>query len=143
MVTNIVKKSDLTSPVIIHNRTVARAEAFASTLPSEKVTIAKTLEEGVAKSDVIFSCVGDDAAVREIYAQFVANDVKGKLFVDCSTIHPDTTEELETMIEKKGGMFVAMPVFGAPAMADGGQLICVLAGKKDAVDKVKPYTKGV
>lgn len=28
-------------------------------------------------------------------------------------------------------------------MADSGQLVCVLAGPADAVDKVKPYTKGV
>ena len=34
-------------------------------------------------------------------------------------------------------------VFGAPAMAESGQLICVLAGPSAAVDQVKPYTKGV
>lgn len=28
-------------------------------------------------------------------------------------------------------------------MADNGQLICVLAGPEAAVEKVKPYTKGV
>lgn len=35
------------------------------------------------------------------------------------------------------------PVFGAPAMADSGNLICVLAGAGASVAKVKPYTKGV
>jgi len=34
-------------------------------------------------------------------------------------------------------------VFGAPAMAESGQLVCVLAGPASAVEKVKPYTKGV
>jgi 3-hydroxyisobutyrate dehydrogenase-like beta-hydroxyacid dehydrogenase len=38
---------------------------------------------------------------------------------------------------------VACPVFGAPAMADNGQLVCVLAGPRAAVDRIKPYTKGV
>jgi len=28
-------------------------------------------------------------------------------------------------------------------MADSGQLVCVLSGPKEAVDKVKPYTTGV
>jgi len=28
-------------------------------------------------------------------------------------------------------------------MADNGQLVCVLAGPKESVEKVKPYTKGV
>ena len=34
-------------------------------------------------------------------------------------------------------------VFGAPAMAEGGQLVCVYAGKASAVQKVLPYGKGV
>lgn len=34
-------------------------------------------------------------------------------------------------------------VFGAPAMADSGQLICVLAGASEVIEKVKPYTTGV
>jgi 3-hydroxyisobutyrate dehydrogenase-like beta-hydroxyacid dehydrogenase len=34
-------------------------------------------------------------------------------------------------------------VFGAPAMADSGQLLCVLAGPAAVVEKVKPYTAGV
>ena len=34
-------------------------------------------------------------------------------------------------------------VFGAPAMADSGQLVCVLAGPAAKVDQVKPYTTGV
>ena len=36
-----------------------------------------------------------------------------------------------------------LAVFGGPAMADNGQLVCVLAGPASAVEKVKPYCKGV
>ena len=63
--------------------------------------------------------------------------------MDCSTVHPNTTEGLAKKITAAGAEFVACPVFGAPAMADSGNLVCVLAGPKAAVDKVKPYTKGV
>jgi len=38
---------------------------------------------------------------------------------------------------------VACPVFGAPPMAESGQLVCVPAGPKEEVDKVIPYCKGV
>lgn len=34
-------------------------------------------------------------------------------------------------------------VFGAPAMAENGQLVCVLAGPANAVKDVIPYCKGV
>jgi 3-hydroxyisobutyrate dehydrogenase-like beta-hydroxyacid dehydrogenase len=40
-------------------------------------------------------------------------------------------------------MLTEASVFGAPAMADSGQLLCVLAGAASAVEKVKPYTTGV
>ena len=63
--------------------------------------------------------------------------------MDCSTVHPDTTNTLARSMESNGASFVACPVFGAPAMADAGQLICVLAGAPSAVEKVRPYCKGV
>lgn len=71
------------------------------------------------------------------------SDVTGKLICDCSTVHPDTSNALEKQITAQGGEFVAMPVFGAPAMADSGKLVCVLAGKGTSVKKLLPYTKGV
>lgn len=50
---------------------------------------------------------------------------------------------LSKAVEAQGASFVACPVFGAPAMADAGQLICVLAGPASEVEKVKPYCTGV
>jgi 3-hydroxyisobutyrate dehydrogenase-like beta-hydroxyacid dehydrogenase len=38
---------------------------------------------------------------------------------------------------------VACPVFGTPAMAEGGQLVCMLARPKEDVEEVVPYCKGV
>ena len=40
-------------------------------------------------------------------------------------------------------VFNARSVFGAPAMAEAGQLVCVLAGPASSVAKVKPYCEGV
>jgi 3-hydroxyisobutyrate dehydrogenase-like beta-hydroxyacid dehydrogenase len=46
-------------------------------------------------------------------------------------------------IEAYCGKFVACLVFGAPPMAEDGQLICVPAGPKEQVEIVIPYCKGV
>lgn len=143
MCKNLVEKGDLDKPLVIFNRTEKRSADLSSKLPSGKSTVASTIEQAVSKSDIIFICVGDDAAIHETIDTALKNDVKGKTFVDCSTVHPDTTTALEKRITEKGGEFVACPVFGAPAMADNGQLVCVLAGPTAATEKVKPYTKGV
>lgn len=147
MVKNLVEKGSYASPVLIYNRTTARAEKLASTLPSGKTKVVSSIGDAVKEADIIFTCVGDDAAIEETIDSALkstdGSSVKGKLFVDCSTVHPDTTNKLAKTINDAGAEFVACPVFGAPAMADNGQLVCVLAGPKAQVEKVKPYCKGV
>lgn len=120
-----------------------RAEDFAAARPDGKVKVVKSMDEAVKASDIIFLCLGDDKSVEDAVAQFVTNDVSGKLFVDCSTIHPNTTNGIAKTLTSHRAEFVASPVFGAPAMAENGQVITVLAGPKASVDKVKPYTTGV
>jgi 3-hydroxyisobutyrate dehydrogenase-like beta-hydroxyacid dehydrogenase len=143
MCKNLVEKGSLDKPLIIFNRTQKRATDLSKALPSGKSTVAFSIDEVVSKADIIFTCVGDDAAINDTIDAALKGSMKGKLFVDCSTVHPDTTEGLAKKITVAGAEFVACPVFGAPAMADSGQLVCVLAGPKESVEKVKPFTKGV
>lgn len=143
MCKNLVEKGQLDKPLIIFNRTQKRADDLSKSLRSGKSTVASTIDEAVSKADIIFTCVGDDSAINDTIGTALKGNSKGKLFVDCSTVHPDTTEGLAKKITAAGAEFVACPVFGAPAMADAGQLVCVLAGPKESVEKVKPYTKGV
>ncbi|KAI9710329.1 MAG: hypothetical protein M1820_002824 [Bogoriella megaspora] len=143
MCKNLVEKGKLDKPLIIFNRTQQRANDLSEKLPSGKSQVAATIEEAVLSSDIIFTCVGDDKAIIDTIETCLKGGVEGKLFVDCSTVHPDTTEALAKTILGKGAHFVACPVFGAPAMADSGQLVCVLAGPAANVEKVKPYTTGV
>ena len=144
MVKNIVEKGTYSPPLLIYNRTHARAQKLASSLPEGKVRAAGSIEECVKEADIIFTCVGDDAAITSTIETAVAvPEAKGKLFVDCSTVHPDTTNKLAATINDAGAGFVACPVFGAPAMADNGQLVCVLAGPSASIAKVRPFCKGV
>ncbi|KAL4738900.1 6-phosphogluconate dehydrogenase-like protein NAD-binding protein [Aspergillus similis] len=142
MAKNLAAKATLSAPVLIYNRTTSRAETFASQNPN--TTVASSIQEAVINSDIIFTCVGDDAAIIQTIDTAVSTGgLKNKVFVDLSTVHPDTTTSISDKIQKHGGRFVASPVFGAPAMAEVGQVICVLAGPKEAVEEVKPYTTGV
>lgn len=143
MCKNLVQKGQLDKPLIIFNRTTKRAEDLSNSFPSNKSKVSTSIEDAVSQSNIIFTCVGDDAAINETIDAALRGDMKGKLFVDCSTVHPDTTEELAKKITAAGAEFVACPVFGAPAMAESGQLVCVLAGPKESVERVKPYTNGV
>lgn len=143
MVKNLAEKGSYTAPLVLYNRTTARAEKLSSSLPSGKTSVAQSIEEAVKEADIIFTCVGDDKAIEDTIDAALKGPAQGKLFVDCSTVHPDTTNKLAKTVNGAGAEFVACPVFGAPMMADNGQLVCVLAGPKAQVEKVKPFCKGV
>ena len=91
----------------MYNRTISKAQSL------NLGTVASSISDAVSKSDIIFTCVGDDKAMLETITEALKSDVKGKLFVDCSTIHPDTTDKLDKMIQEAGADLIAMPVFGA------------------------------
>ena len=141
MCKNLVEKGALEKPLILYNRTIQRAEDLSHKIG--RSTVARSIEDAVTKSDIIFICLGDDGAIKHTTDAILTNDVKGKLFVDCSTVHPETTVAEAKAYKEVGAHFVACPVLGAPAMAEAGQLVCVLAGPTEDVEKVKPFCKGV
>ena len=106
---NLVEKGNLDKPLILFNRTKSRSEDLASKLGSSKTKVADTINDAVKPSDIVFMCLGDDAAVNAAVDKMLEEDVKGKLIVDCSTVHPETTNALEKKITEKGGEFVGMP----------------------------------
>lgn len=143
MCKNIVEKANLDQPLLLYNRSTQRSVELSQKLPTGKSEVVEAVEDGVPKSDIIFICLANDHAVESVLDQILKTSVAGKLIIDCSTIHPDTTTKISKAIVGAGAEFVAAPVFGAAAMAESGQLIGVLAGPKSSVDKARPYFKGV
>lgn len=145
MCRNIALKGPQTHPVILYNRTAAKATAFAESLGQNKATVAGSLADAVQPASLIFICVGDDHALDHIISAILASsaDLTSKIIVDCSTVHPDTSRRIAKSISERGGSFIACPVFGAPAFADAGQLVVVPAGPTDAIAKIKPFLDGV
>lgn len=144
MSANIAHKGPQSS-LILYNRTTARATAHVEKLAG-KVSVASSLPAAVDAADLIFICVGDDPAIDSIVAAILADtqaDLSSKIFIDCSTVHPDTSRRTETAFASRGAGFVSCPVFGAASIAEAGQLIVVPAGKQASIAKVKPFLEGV
>lgn len=141
MCKNIVEKAALTQPIMIYDISEKRVDQVHAEIPS--AVKATSISEAARPAQVIFYSVPDDRASFAVLKEVLSTGVEGKLIVDCSTVHPDTTNEEARMVEAQGGSFVACPVFGAAAMADSGDLICVIAGPAKAVDQVRPFCAGV
>ncbi|KAJ5319938.1 hypothetical protein PENANT_c040G04620 [Penicillium antarcticum] len=143
---NIAQKGPQNGPLILFNRTTSRATTHATKLGADKATVASTLPEAISTADLIFTCVGDDKALDSIVTAILSDktlNLSNKTFIDCSTVHPDTSRATETALLARGAGFVACPVFGAPNMADVGGLIVVPAGKQSSIAKVRPFLDGV
>lgn len=144
MCKNLAEKGNLGQPLLLYNRTRQRAVELSEQLPAGKTEVVSSIADGVPKADIIFVILTNDDVVEGAVDEILkAGDVTGKLIVDCSTIHPDTTSRLAKAVTDRGAEFLAAPVFGAPAMADAGQLVAVLAGPKASVERARPYFKGV
>ena len=95
MCKNLVEKGNLDKPLILFNRTKKRSDDLASGLGADKTRVVDSINDVVKSADIIFMCLGDDAAVNSAVDIILEEDVKGKLIVDASTVHPDTTNALE------------------------------------------------
>ncbi|KAH8692359.1 6-phosphogluconate dehydrogenase [Talaromyces proteolyticus] len=141
MCKNIVEKTRLRHPILIYDMDEQRAHNLHTRIVHTEVV--SSIAAAAARADIIFYSVPDDKAVFAVLTEILSTGISGKLIVDCSTVHPDTTNQESKMVDQHGGHFVACPVFGAAAMADAGQLICILAGNAEDTAKVKPFTTGV
>ena len=66
-----------------------------------------------------------------------------KIFVDCSTVHPETVSSAVAQLKAPGGNFVSAPVFGGNPIAVDGKLVFAIGGPKSATEVVKPLIQDV
>ena len=100
LATNCLNKAQQDdSQLFIHNRTASKAEPLL-----KKGAVWAESPAGIAKQcSVTFSCVFSDKALQEVFADYLSGQPKaGSLYVDCSTVYPETIRELDAQA-KAGG----------------------------------------
>ncbi|KAK8859351.1 NAD binding domain of 6-phosphogluconate dehydrogenase-domain-containing protein [Apiospora arundinis] len=127
-------------PLRVYNRTASRCAALEELGAKKYESIAELARD----SDIVFISSSADDAVISIVDQIVqSGDATGKVVVDTTTVHPDTTRAVAATLKSKGAHFAAMPVFGATPVAEAGQLLAGFAGPDAALGAVSPLLKGV
>src|SRR6266567_290985 len=80
----------------------ARATSLAQELGC---AACQDLSQVTAESDVIFTVVTDDHAMRDIFAESSDNlliNARGKLFINCATLSPHVHVDVEEMAREAG-----------------------------------------
>ena len=92
------------------------------------------------EAEVVLSIITEDKGVRQIFTApdgFLSGEVKGKLFVEMSTLQPMTNRELAPMVKAKGASLVDSPVMGSIPTVREGKLLALLGGEAADVQRAR------
>ena len=126
---------------VVYDTNRAAATGLASELGC---AAAQDLSEVTAASDVIFTVVTDDNAMRQIFAGPGDNllvNARGKLFVNCATISPEVHVEIEKLANKAGAQSLEACMASSITQARDGKLYLMCGGDEDAFRKAEPILK--
>ena len=119
--------------------------AAATSLAAELgCAAAQDLSEITAESDVIFTVVTDDNAMRQVFVGTGDNllvNARGKLFVNCATISPQVHVDVEKLAEKAGAQTLEACMASSIPQAREGKLYLMCGGKEEAFRKAEPILK--
>jgi len=105
---------------------------------------AQDLSEVTAESEVVFTVVTDDNAMRNIFAGSGDNllvNARGKLFINCATISPQVHVEIERLARKAGAETLEACMASSIPQAREGSLYLMCGGSEDAFRKAEPILK--
>ncbi|HAU52679.1 MULTISPECIES: NAD(P)-dependent oxidoreductase [Sphingobacterium] len=121
-------------PLSVYNRNRAKAAGF-----EKQSMIREGIAELVEHADIVFSMLSNDEAVSEVYEKILQGDIKGKLFVDMSTISRELTLSIASKLKEKGAAFIDAPVAGSTKPAAEGTLIIMVGGEQEDLHRARPY----
>ena len=92
-------------------------------------------------SELVVTILTDASAIEATYRGengLLSGDVKGRLFVEMSTVRPETEERLAADVRAKGAAIVDCPVGGTVGPALNGTLLGFVGGEASDVERAKP-----
>ena len=92
-------------------------------------------------SDVVITILTDAAAIDAVYhgaSGLLAPDVRGKLFIEMSTVPPQAEVALAEKVRAKGAALVECPVGGSTGPARQGKLIGLMGAEPADAASAKP-----
>ncbi len=124
--------------VTVYNRTAARAGKWVDQFGGDHADSPAAAASG---RDFVFSCVGNDADLREVTiganGAFAAMR-QGAVYIDHTTASADVARELAEVAADKGFGFLDAPVSGGQAGAENAVLTVMVGGDPTTFDKARP-----
>jgi 3-hydroxyisobutyrate dehydrogenase len=121
----------------VWNRTAEKTRPLAAA----GAKVAATPSRLAAASETIITILTDAAAIDSAYHGgdgLLEGSVSGRLFIEMSTVRPETERALAGKIRSKGGTMIECPVGGTIGPAKDGKLFGFVGGEAADVARAKP-----
>ena len=124
-------------PLVVYNRTPEKC------LPLVQLgaTHVRTPEAAAGSSEIVITMV---STPQDVEAVVLGHDGVAKglrpdsVLIDMSTVLPATSRMLHEAAHAAGGAFLDAPVVGSQAPAETGQLVILVGGPADVVERCRP-----
>ena len=127
--------------VTVYNRSEEKSKLWIKKYAGNYAT---SINEAVADSEIVFSCVGNDTALRDItlgrdkaFSGMKADSV----FVDHTTTSSDIAIELSEIAKEYNIHFLDAPVSGGEVGALKGELTVMIGGENLIFDRINPMIR--
>jgi 3-hydroxyisobutyrate dehydrogenase len=123
--------------VAVWNRTPEKAKPLADA----GATVASSPADLASKCEAVITILTDGAAIDAMYNGpngLLSGDVKGKLFIEMSTVPPKVETDLAEKVRAKGAALVECPVGGSTAPARQGKLLGLMGAEGSDAQRALP-----
>ena len=123
--------------VTVWNRTPGRTAALAAA----GAKVSATATQLAQACDIVLTILTNAAAVDAVYngvSGLLAGGVKGKLFLEMSTVTPESQRVLAAKVQAKGAAMLDCPVGGTVGPAGEGKLYAFIGGDAADVERARP-----
>jgi 3-hydroxyisobutyrate dehydrogenase len=128
--------------VLGHQVTVwNRGPEKAKPLAAAGAKVAGSPAEVAAASEAIITILTNGKAIEDVYngpSGLLSGDVKGKLFIEMSTVPPKVPAALAAAVRGKGAVLVECPVGGSTTPARQGKLLGLMGAEPADAERAKP-----
>jgi 3-hydroxyisobutyrate dehydrogenase len=125
---------DVGHEIMVWNRSADKARSLG-------FPVAETPQKLAGACETVITILTDGNAVDSVYGQLLSGDVKGKLFIEMSTVRPEVQKRLSQKILSSGARIVECPVGGTIGPAREGKLFGFAGGEAADVERAMPLLK--
>jgi 2-hydroxy-3-oxopropionate reductase len=128
--------------LVVWNRTKERADD----LVREGAKWAGSPRETASQSDVLMTIVSDPPAVESVlWGEGGAFEGlrRGSLYIDSSTVSPDLARKAANACSERGVDYLDAPVTGGTWGAEKGELVFMIGGKPETLERARPVLEAV